>query len=677
MRNTLALGAAALLGSSFIDDPAHAQCPAYGSDTDCGAVITITATGATVTSTGQGPYDGSDDTLIGVVNNIPACTGSNSRSPCGLSIASIDLQSPNPIFAFDLDGIVTYGAPGNPLDPTGYGGPNAYFSNISADTTSGRVNFITPIPPGGTAYFSLENVLAASQACSDILNNSIPAAPTLMNGNTGVTNPFTPQGNDPNTTMPYTLSAAATACGFLAFDWQSTITNLPAPSPAFAVGAPTTPLVAPPPFNDPPLTGYTYQQRNGGVANAVQIPVYYNVFITGQWWSLGNAANTNTAGTQLTFQDFPLDPCLPGTQSPATAALADSICGGAGVRAPAGSTINFTTHVVGLQGQALSGAQVVDTGVGFTWNTTYNGTTGGIAVLGSNQPPDPGSGTGGITVTGVNQTTTYTGVGVTGLNGSSNPFAPTSLLTAVLPASRSAQPSGTVTAFETVINTGTATATGCSIAPANGLPVTFDYQATNPATNQVIGSPDTPVSITAGGSQSFVVAIAPTADIAPTNFAFNVSCDNTSPAPIVTGLNTLLLSASTATPTPDVVALGATAQNDGIVHVTGTPAAGAFAVATVNLGAADTITVAANTGAATLPVSIALCQTNSSTGQCLAPAASSVTATIASNATPTFAVFVSANATIPLDPANSRIFVTFTDSTSAVRGETSVAIETQ
>jgi hypothetical protein len=32
---------------------------------------------------------------------------------------------------------------------------------------------------------------------------------------------------------------------------------------------------------------------------------------------------------------------------------------------------------------------------------------------------------------------------------------------------------------------------------------------------------------------------------------------------------------------------------------------------------------------------------------------------------------------VPLDPANSCIFVTFTDSTNAVRGETSVAVETQ
>jgi hypothetical protein len=45
--------------------------------------------------------------------------------------------------------------------------------------------------------------------------------------------------------------------------------------------------------------------------------------------------------------------------------------------------------------------------------------------------------------------------------------------------------------------------------------------------------------------------------------------------------------------------------------------------------------------------------------------------------TPTFGVFVFASAAIPLDPANSRIFVIFTDAGGVVRGRTSVAVETQ
>ena len=106
-------------------------------------------------------------------------------------------------------------------------------------------------------------------------------------------------------------------------------------------------------------------------------------------------------------------------------------------------------------------------------------------------------------------------------------------------------------------------------------------------------------------------------------------------------------------------------------------ATGVFAVATDNLGSGDTITVATNTGTATLPITVTLCQTDPSSGQCLQTASASVATTINSNATPTFGIFVSASGTVPFDPANNRIFVTFTDSTGAIRGETSVAVETQ
>jgi hypothetical protein len=259
---------------------------------------------------------------------------------------------------------------------------------------------------------------------------------------------------------------------------------------------------------------------------------------------------------------------------------------------------------------------------------------------------------------------------------------PSPLLSAVLPESRSAQPNGTVTAFATIINTGTSTAAGCSIASLNGLPGNFVYQTTNPTTNAVTGSPNTPVNIAAGASQSFVIALTPSAAFAPSNALLGFTCTNVPLAPIHTGLNTLQLSAS-ATPTPDVVALAATLQNDGIVHVTGAPTSpngpptGVFAVATDNLGSADTITASANTGAATLPLTITMCQTNPTSGQCLQTPSATVTTTINSSATPTFGIFVTASGTVPFDPANSRIFVQFADSGNAVRGETSVAVETQ
>ena len=53
---------------------------------------------------------------------------------------------------------------------------------------------------------------------------------------------------------------------------------------------------------------------------------------------------------------------------------------------------------------------------------------------------------------------------------------------------------------------------------------------------------------------------------------------------------------------PDIVAMAATPSGDGIVNLSGTNGVGAFAVATVNVGAGDAFTVSADTGGASLPV---------------------------------------------------------------------------
>ena len=102
---------------------------------------------------------------------------------------------------------------------------------------------------------------------------------------------------------------------------------------------------------------------------------------------------------------------------------------------------------------------------------------------------------------------------------------------------------------------------------------------------------------------------------------------------------------------------------------------GVFAVATVNVGSTGTITATADTGSASLPLVITLCETNPSTGVCLAPPGSSVTTVMAANATQTFAVFVTNTGPVPFDPANNRIFVRFRDGGSVTRGSTSVAVQ--
>jgi len=180
------------------------------------------------------------------------------------------------------------------------------------------------------------------------------------------------------------------------------------------------------------------------------------------------------------------------------------------------------------------------------------------------------------------------------------------------------------------------------------------------------------VALPAHGVQGFLLAF-------QGNFAFTESalapiffCQDVSPAATLPGVDTVDLVFST-TPVADIIALSGTATNDGTVHLAND--VGAFAVATIDAGAGATLTATADTGATTLPVSISLCQTNGS-GQCLAPAAASVTLGFTAGATPTFSVFVGAGGPIPFAPGSARIFVRFKDAGGISHGATSVAVTT-
>src|SRR5262249_13874828 len=153
-------------------------------------------------------------------------------------------------------------------------------------------------------------------------------------------------------------------------------------------------------------------------------------------------------------------------------------------------------------------------------------------------------------------------------------------------------------------------------------------------------------------------------------------CTDTNPAPITTGLDTLLLSAS-ATLVPDIVALATTPTSDGIVDIPGTAGTGVFAVATVNVGAGGSITASADTGTVSLRATVMLGEPDRGRGACRPPPRPPVTATIDAGATPTFGVFVTGTGTVPFDPAANRVFVRFTDTGAVTRGSTSVAIRTQ
>ncbi len=246
---------------------------------------------------------------------------------------------------------------------------------------------------------------------------------------------------------------------------------------------------------------------------------------------------------------------------------------------------------------------------------------------------------------------------------------------AVLPGSRSVQLGVQASAFATILNTSEATIDGCTISPLSNVPAQFFFQTSDRGTNELTGTPNTPVSIVGGGQQSFVIGFTPTEPFAPTEVQLGFDCGNTDTAFIVEGVNTLLVSGS-STPVADLVALGATPTNDGIVNIAGAQGSAAFAVASVNTGAAAVLNVRAESTNAALPITLNVCETNPDNGQCLAPPAPSVGSAIAGGATPTFSVFISASDAVGFDPANNRIRVIFEEG-STVRGATSVAVRTQ
>lgn len=257
--------------------------------------------------------------------------------------------------------------------------------------------------------------------------------------------------------------------------------------------------------------------------------------------------------------------------------------------------------------------------------------------------------------------------------------ADTSLAAAVLPTSRSVQTGVTATLFATVINGGAEIATGCRIEPPVGLAASFTYQTTDPLTNQVTGTADTQVSIPVGGAQSFLIAMTPSAAFAPSDVKMGFLCDNAPDVGTIVGVNTFTFSASDS-PVADLVALALTPTADGVVAVPTNTNIAAFSVASVNLGALDTLAVTAAPTSPDVAAIVSLCETNPATGACInptTPTSGAVTTTVAPNETPTFAVFVTATGNIEFSPGVNRIAVSFAESSGAVRGATSVAVRSE
>jgi len=250
-------------------------------------------------------------------------------------------------------------------------------------------------------------------------------------------------------------------------------------------------------------------------------------------------------------------------------------------------------------------------------------------------------------------------------------------LASVLPGSRSVLLGDPAMIFASIINTGPTPLDDCQIVLPVTAPsdLTLSYQTTNPATNGLVGTANTPATIAANdGVLSFAILFQSASAFSAPAMPLVFDCLGAAPAAIVTGVDTVDLVMSD-TPIADIIVLSATSTDDGIVNVPN-GGVGAFAVASINLGVTTPLTVSVDTGDAVLPVIATICQTTPGTGQCQATPASSVSLNYVSGAAPTFSVFLQATGTIPFAPATSRIFVRFKDEAGGLHGSSSVAIET-
>jgi len=169
----------------------HTALP-VGSATGCGAVITVTAVDSSgnataffVTITGNGnPFEGSDDTLVGIQN-------SSGGPLSSITLSSTDVSNGG-LFSFDGDGVCQVAEDPTRTKPSintndcfhGYPVPEGYFGYEGPDNTftqqcddtcpSGTVNFTAAIPINGSTWFSLEET---PQAIAQITQTGQPMNP--------------------------------------------------------------------------------------------------------------------------------------------------------------------------------------------------------------------------------------------------------------------------------------------------------------------------------------------------------------------------------------------------------------------------------------------------------------------------------------------------------------------
>ena len=258
----------------------------------------------------------------------------------------------------------------------------------------------------------------------------------------------------------------------------------------------------------------------------------------------------------------------------------------------------------------------------------------------------------------------------------SGAHAQPNLAAATLPSTRSVEAGAPATLFAAIQNSGDETAQACRIAIDEGftgpLDLEIGYQTTN-AQNQLSGTPNTPVDIPAGQVQTFLISILSQTPVVGAEIGFTFVCDNARAA-VSEGVNTLFLTVSEQ-PAADIIPIIVTASSDGVARVPVPGGDGFFAAAAVNIGAAQSVRVTADTGRHRWPIELALCETDQ-TGQCQAPPGASVETAFATDQVRFFTVFIRGDETlgVPFLPDVARVFLRFEDPSGGPLGASSTAV---
>lgn len=144
-------------GAVSVPAPPFTECPAVGNSPSC-QILLVVNPDRTVSVYGDpavGPYDGGDDTLVGI------------RNESSQKVDAITVTGPGTGLAgLDGDGLCTFGVSGCPFGPTGYEGPLTSIVTLPALPDSAEIDFTGSLAPNATAYFSLEGALTAAQLTS-------------------------------------------------------------------------------------------------------------------------------------------------------------------------------------------------------------------------------------------------------------------------------------------------------------------------------------------------------------------------------------------------------------------------------------------------------------------------------------------------------------------------------